>query len=375
MKSRRIKAVFLTNIPAPYRVEFFNMLAKEIDLTVLFELPSALNRAASWKYVGKLWFKSVLLKPIIYGVETTLSIDVIRHIKRSKGIIIISGYGSLTSLIASFFSILRRRDYVITIDGLGEGKPISTGIKRLIKAFVLRRAKRCICSGHLDREKLIELGIKKNRIRIIPLSSIHKYDILSSPVSREEKCIIRNKIGMPDSKIFISVGRLIKSKGYQWLVECWESAKLVNSLLVIVGAGPEKKQLTELITDRKLSNVIILDHIDKTELFEYYKASDFFILPTQADAWGLVIIEAMANGLPIIATKECGAASELLSDNGELIRYNNKKQLISALIRFSRLRESEINKIAKHNLCRVSEINLENMVTSHIALLEELQND
>ena len=80
-----------------------------------------------------------------------------------------------------------------------------------------------------------------------------------------------------------------------------------------------KKEYINYISEHQLTNVFFFDFMNKELLFKYYQISDLFVLPTREDIWGLVINEAMANGLPIITTDKCVAGKELINDNGYII--------------------------------------------------------
>ena len=64
------RVLFLTNIPSPYRVEFFNELAKYMDVTVSFELKSAKNRDEAWQSGENYKFNPIFMKPLIKRTET-----------------------------------------------------------------------------------------------------------------------------------------------------------------------------------------------------------------------------------------------------------------------------------------------------------------
>ena len=71
--------------------------------------------------------------------------------------------------------------------------------------------------------------------------------------------------------------------------------------------------------------------MEKKRLYLYYQSADLMVFPTREDIWGLVINEAMANGLPIISTNKCNAAKELVKANGIIIESDNLKQLKEAI--------------------------------------------
>lgn len=363
------KILYLTNIPSPYKTEFFNQLGEKVDLTVIYELHAATNRDIRWNCLRVSKFREIYLSPIIRRSEVSVSLDVIRHIKRDYDEFVISGYGSPTSIISMIYALIMSIPYSITIDGIIDDVKASNWFKNTIKSVLIRNAKRCICSGQKNKEYLGNLIGGSNNIVIIPLSSVHTTEILSHPLSPQEKSAIRRQCGFPEGKVYLSVGRLIKSKGFDWLLQCWHAAKIQNASLIIVGSGPEEVSLKRIVISNDIKNVWLLDHVNKDKLFEYYKASDVFILPTQRDVWGLVIIEAMANGLPIISTNRCGSAIELVRNNGIILDYQDSNRMISAMKQLSD--GDHINKMATESLSIIRGCSIENMVNKHFAMFTE----
>ena len=73
--------------------------------------------------------------------------------------------------------------------------------------------------------------------------------------------------------------------------------------------------------------------MDKKHLAEYYQASDLFVLPTRHDVWGLVIGEAMANGVSVITTDQCIAGINMLPES-QIIPVENEKELSIKMLEF-----------------------------------------
>lgn len=135
---------------------------------------------------------------------------------------------------------------------------------------------------------------------------------------------------------FISIGNLIELKGFDLLVEAFaEAFKDDKSVkLNIVGAGPEKEKLQHIVNQYDLNNnIVLLDEVGRDKLKVLYPESDAFVLASKSETFGVVFIEAMATGLPVIAT-DCGGPSDFVNEqNGYLIPVNDKKSLVDALMK------------------------------------------
>nr|WP_025003836.1 glycosyltransferase [Porphyromonas macacae] len=110
----------------------------------------------------------------------------------------------------------------------------------------------------------------------------------------------------------VVVGRLVKRKNIDFLIRVFQECNTQDYELLIVGEGPEKNNLKCLAESDQ--NIRFLPFMKQSELRELYKRVSAFIIPSTFDTWGLVINEAMAAGLPVIASSKCGATEVLVKD-------------------------------------------------------------
>lgn len=142
----------------------------------------------------------------------------------------------------------------------------------------------------------------------------------------------REKLGLDhDKKIVLFVGRLEPVKGLKYLIEAINILKDTKNLeLIIIGNGNEKNNLEVLVKDLKLNgeNVTFTGKISNEKIPEYMAAADVFVLPSLSEGFPVVILEAMATGLPIVTTKVKGLP-EIVEDNinGLLVPPQNPEEL------------------------------------------------
>lgn len=133
---------------------------------------------------------------------------------------------------------------------------------------------------------------------------------------------------------FISVGSLLKNKRMDLLINSFHYAFKDNSRvkLFIFGEGPERKKLELLIKKLDLTNRVFLMGLkDRMVIAKKMQESDCFVLASKSETFGVAYIEAMATGLPVIATR-CGGPENFINEsNGILIQVDNKKELAQAL--------------------------------------------
>lgn len=138
-----------------------------------------------------------------------------------------------------------------------------------------------------------------------------------------------------DSPVIIFVGRLVREKGIDILLEAVKRVKKTqNVICYIIGDGPEKKRLENIVNIYKLNNnVFFLGNMYSKDKIFYLKSSDIFVLPSLYESQGIVLLEAMACGLPVIAPDLEGPSS--LLKNGELgllFRRGDAKDLKEKII-------------------------------------------
>jgi glycosyltransferase involved in cell wall biosynthesis len=144
----------------------------------------------------------------------------------------------------------------------------------------------------------------KNKIEIVPLFVDIKHFYYRKNNKREE---LLNKVSKhnKDIKLILYIGRLGRYKGIEYLIEATENLPN-NYYTIIIGNGPKEEELKELVNNKNLEKrVFFLNHISYQEMPEYYSAADVFVLPSidRGEAFGLVAIEAMACGIPVITTE------------------------------------------------------------------------
>ena len=131
---------------------------------------------------------------------------------------------------------------------------------------------------------------------------------------------IRQELGVSRSDpLLMFAGGDWERKGVRYIIEALPLLSKRNVKLIIIGSGDEKfyGQLAEL--KRVRDRIIFVPH--SSNLSEYYAASDIFVLPTIYEPFGLVIVEAMASGLPVITSRVAGAADLIIDGvNGLLLR-------------------------------------------------------
>lgn len=159
-----------------------------------------------------------------------------------------------------------------------------------------------------------------------------------------------------DKFIFLSVGNLIKRKRMDLLVEAFCESFLEDSELWIIGDGEQKEKILSLINSFDASKKVkMLGRKNGKEVAEAMNMCDVFVMVSEEESFGVVYIEALAVGKPVIASRNGGANDLVNSNNGILIDVNNKEQLMKAMSDIkSRIKEYDGDNISSKCLEKYS---------------------
>ncbi|BBN80389.1 hypothetical protein PA25_03740 [Pseudoalteromonas sp. A25] len=164
------------------------------------------------------------------------------------------------------------------------------------------------------------------------------------PVSQTAKQTLREELELPTSnEILLGVGRLVRAKGFHFLIE--SLAHTSNTMVVILGDGPEKLALEKLADELGVRQRVIFKGVVQEPNY-YYQAADMFVMTSTYEPLGQIVLEAIASGLPVVAFSKQAmpqtATEELLSNQScVFVNEANAKALangINQLIKNQELR-------------------------------------
>lgn len=326
-----MRILFLTNVPAPYRVDFFNELGKNSELTVLFEKITSDERDSSWKDYTFENFQGVFLKGYTIDVDTAFCPEVVKYLDKNKyDHIIVTDFLTPTGMLAIQYMRLRRIEYWLESDG---GFPKNgKGIKEKIKKYYIKGAKGYFSTADMHDKYYIRYGADPKKIFRYPFTSLKKIDTLPMMPSLDEKIELRKHLALSEKKIIISIGQFFhKARCEKEFDILCRVAKMLNNDygIYIISNEPVDEFLREK-ENRKLDNLHFIDFQKKEDLSLYYRAADVFLLLSGGDLWKSVINEAMAHGLPIISSDKIIAGTELIrnDENGYMVSLDDENFII-----------------------------------------------
>lgn len=186
-------------------------------------------------------------------------------------------------------------------------------ILRPLESALLRRADSIVATSQVYADASGTLLSFRSKITVVPIGipdAKHESTNMALPPSLEAR--------VSDKKIILAVGRLVPYKGFSVLIE---AAKLLSfeSIAVIVGEGPMLQNLQQAIDIAGVNGrVVLVGRLSNAALHALFKRATLFCLPStyRAEAFGVVLLEAMSYGLPIVATNIPGSGVPWVNQHG-----------------------------------------------------------
>lgn len=244
------------------------------------------------------------------------------------GPMIIHSHGPRASLMASLATPSGARQiYTEHIYG-GEyslKNPVNGWIQKTLLKSQNRKRDKVIAVSTSVKNYLIESGMaNKEQVIIVP----NGIDLDNSTIKTQKSKLANNSI-----PVIGAIGSLNKNKGFEYLIEAVALAQKKYPLVSaeIIGDGPEKQNLLNRIKDKNLShNVSLLG--SKTDIDKYLRHWKALVVPSISETFGIVVLEGMSAGVPVIATK-VGGITDIITNkkNGILVEPKDPAQIARAI--------------------------------------------
>lgn len=207
--------------------------------------------------------------------------------------------------------------------------------------------------------------------------TIYAKDTISKQLNHKNVITIPNflveseEIQVDKKNEIVFVGRLVKSKGVDFLIRAFSKLKKNNWKLIIVGDGPQKKSLESLVLNLNMNHKIIFKGNQK-EVSSYYKRARIFAFPSLTEGFPNALLEAMSYGLACVSFDCVSGPSEIIQDgiNGFLVENGNELALVEKL---NLLIENEVlrNKISQEAIYVRKKYNIETIGKKYINILSK----
>lgn len=376
-----MKLLIITNIPNPYRIPLFNELNKELQknnhqLHIAFGTDTYKRRKFELNLSDCRFNYTILSSkkiPLKKSEGVLITYTGIRRLLKTykPDKIIVAGF-SLATLKLFILSYFRKTNFVIWSGVIQSAGRSQSTKQRVFRKMLVKKAAGGLSYGTKSKEYLVNMGMPANKIRI----AINTVD---TSFFRNETNALKKRIKPSNQfrKKLLYVGYLTKGKRIDLLLYLVnELSKTRNDFyLQIIGDGPEMANLKELTITLKIEKQVEFSgFIQKPDLPQHLATAYTFLFPSEYDIWGLVLVEAMAAGIPCIASEKAGATPDVIihEKNGFSCNFEKKetvKQLIYKLLDNKQLQKKmSVNAI---NFIQ-DNVSLKNSVNGFLEVLYEL---
>jgi glycosyltransferase involved in cell wall biosynthesis len=327
------KVVYWNNIPAPYMVERFNAAAARTSLSFEAWFSGRTKRDRSWRVDESSWAFRYRYLPSVGKGAYPLALPT-PLFQRDIPDVLISLYASPSFLLG--WALARRRGVrtAFWVEVTFDAWVTRRRWKETLKSQVLPRADAILTPGQDGRAFAERYGAAGERIFRVPHVIDTRRYIGARDLSPSRRSRVRAELGV-QGVTFVYVGRLWRGKGLTFLMDAFERVQercAGEATLLLVGDGVDEALLRKR-SGRGSANVVFAGFRHGEELPEIYAAADVFVFPTLGDPFGLVVLEAMACGLPIIATSASGEITERVAEgiNGFIVPPANVEVLLDRM--------------------------------------------
>lgn len=178
-----------------------------------------------------------------------------------------------------------------------------------------------------------------------------------------------------DSKNIIAVGRLSKEKGFLDLIEIMSLVVSIDPevTLTLIGDGIEKERIIKKIKELNLEkNIILTGYLNQYEIEEKMLNSSIYVMTSISESFGLVMLEAMNIGVPVIGFDTSSGAKELIKDTGILIENRNKEKFANTIINLLK-NKKELQELSKKSKEKVANYTASKIKKDWISLLKDVE--
>lgn len=345
------KVLLLSNVPSPYLTPLFNKLVAESGWKLLICYVSRWSSNVGWseeqsrEYVvnGEVVLDERMPRLKKLSAQWAAALPLLLLLWRQRpDYLVIYGYTRVPQLMALLWCFITGLPFAIAGDATYYADN-AQGIRRFLKARWLKlvawQAAAIFVVGKASRMFWEAYGARAAQIFEAPFAVDNDWFAAESQLQKAKAEVFRQQLNWEGKTVFLYAGRLIKRKNVDLLVSALRDSKQAQAALLVVGDGDEREALKALASEDQ--RIKFVGSASQQELAFYYALADVLVLPSRTEPWGLVINEAMACGLAVIAHWQCGAAVDLVdANNGVLLRDFSHSELKSAISILSTERET-----------------------------------
>lgn len=329
-QQRRSRVWLLTNGPSPYQVELLSAVSAlgESELQVRFmRVPE--NSAVESLPEGALQYSELRgLAPRWWRDEFRMHPGALRETAWGDyDAYILSGLStSVTFMLCAAVLWLRGKPWAVWLERPRAAKRRWIGMRAVQRVkvgllqWILRRATCVIGIGSEAVQAYERLGAVSIKTAMLPYCcDVRRFEDVDA--DRTES--VRQHYQLQGKTVFLFSGQMIHRKGVDVALSAFArlAETVSNVALLLLGGGPRFDEYRESVPADLRDRVHFTGLLPQSELPAHFSAADVFVFPSRHDGWGVVVNEACAAGLPVIASRQTGAALDLVreGENGFIV--------------------------------------------------------
>lgn len=336
-----MRVALVTNIVAPYRVPVFRRLAETPGwrLRIFTSAEREFDRSWSVDTSGLEVERVPGISQPLHGRTLHLPLGLPLALRRFRPDVVVSGeLGARSWLAWASCAVLRVPFVLWSYPPRAELEAIS-GLVLALRRALLARARAVIGMGTQAREVLVAWGVSPDAIHDAP--NAHDADGLRKALAAIDpeaaRLGLRAGLGCRE-RVALYAGRLLASKGVALLLDAWDELdpRLRDEwTLCFLGDGPLEGRVRHAARTHRPGEIVHVRTVPPAEVAAFYSAAELLVLPSLREAWGLVVNEAMACGVPVCASRLVGCAEDLLreGETGWLFDPRVSQEFSAALAR------------------------------------------
>lgn len=364
MAESKYKLAYLVSHPIQYQAPLLRYIAERsnIDLTVFFLSDFSLRayedkgfgRQVTWDVPLVEGYKYVVLpsigpnnrvtpiRPFVYGLSG--------HLRRGKfDAVWLHGYAHIASVRTMILAKMLGMSVFLRTDSHA-GKKSLTPIHKMLKRPVLKALFRLVdvflVAGKLNADYFMQYGVPEGRMQLMPYAVDNDYFQSRLQIARPEREALRAELGLlPGRPVILFAGKLVPQKRCHDLIDAYarlspDGTAEPNPYLVLIGEGAQRAELEQRAAAFGWNSIKFPGFKNQSELPGYYDLCDVFVLPSDNEAWGLVVNEAMNAAKPVIVTRGVGCWPDLVGVDGNTGYVIDAGDIEALADRLGRLTES-----------------------------------
>jgi glycosyltransferase involved in cell wall biosynthesis len=326
------------NAVTPYMLPLWNRLAERSDIELLLVTETPMERDRRWQVETDLpvehvqldsWTLDLAWMAVGSGFKTRFDSYVyvpkrpLVPLRRFSPHVVVAAGGGVWSSPANIAALAARRRYGWAVvpwwnTFTRERRTLPRRLAEPWVRYFFRSADAWLAGGSRHARDVVRLGADPNRTVIAPLTALGPNPPLE-----------RTGLLVPGQPRYLFVGRFIERKGIDVLLAAFRHVD--SGELWLAGDGPLRSFVEE--EAKGDARIRFLGYADEASLPELYGQADVLVVPSLFEAWGLVVHEGLAFGLPVIATDQVAAADDLVNSgvNGYVVPAGSHEALAEAM--------------------------------------------